>query len=88
MAQFASVMQRSIFDRPVVDKTGLAGRYDFDLEWTPDETQFDGQRQETLESTKPGLFAAIQKQLGLRLEAAKGIVQALAIDRIERPSEN
>ena len=88
MAQFATVMQRSIFDRPVLDKTGLSGRYDFDLEWTPDETQFDGQRQETKESAKPGLFAAIQQQLGLRLESTKGIVQALAIDRIERPSEN
>ena len=88
MTQFATVMQRSIFDRPVLDRTRLTGRYDFDLEWTPDETQFDGQRPETQESTKPGFFAAIQQQLGLRLEATKGIVQAVAIDRIERPSEN
>ena len=88
MAQFTAVMQRSIFDKPVLDKTGLSGRYDFDLEWTPDETQFDGKRQESRESTKPGLFAAIQQQLGLRLEASRGLVQALAIDQIERPTEN
>jgi uncharacterized protein (TIGR03435 family) len=88
MTQFATVMQRSIFDRPVLDKTGLFGRYDFDLEWTRDETQFDGERRETQESAKPGLFTAIQQQLGLRLEAARGVVQAIAIDRIERPSEN
>jgi uncharacterized protein (TIGR03435 family) len=91
MAQFASIMNRAILDRPVVDQTGLSGRYDFDLEWTPDETQFDGafgRSANTEDSAKPGLFAAIQEQLGLRLEATKGPVEALVIDRAERPSEN
>jgi uncharacterized protein (TIGR03435 family) len=41
MTNFVSLLQRAI-DRPVVDKTGLSGRYDFDLEWAPDETQFSG----------------------------------------------
>jgi uncharacterized protein (TIGR03435 family) len=89
MAELASVMQRAALDRPVVDRTGLAGRYDFDLEWTPDETQFGGQGpRETAESTKPGLFAAVQQQLGLRLEATKGPIDVLIIDHAERPSEN
>jgi uncharacterized protein (TIGR03435 family) len=89
MARFAAVMQRSIFDRPVLDHTGLGGtRYDFDLEWTPDESQFEGRFRETPESTKPGLFAAIQEQLGLRLEATKGLVSVLVIDEVNRPSEN
>jgi uncharacterized protein (TIGR03435 family) len=89
MAQFASIMNRAILDRPVVDNTGLSGKYDFDLEWTPDETQFGGQLpQGTPEHPKPDLFAALQQQLGLRLEATKGPIEALVIDRVERPSEN
>jgi uncharacterized protein (TIGR03435 family) len=60
--ELASVMQRSALDRPVLDRTGLSGRYDFDLEWTRDETQFGGLApQGTAESTKPDLFAAIQQ---------------------------
>ena len=82
------MMQRSIFNRPVLDKTGLTARYDFDLEWTPDDAQFDGTLKETAESTKPALFTAIRQQLGLKLEATRGIVQALVIDHIERPSQN
>ena len=89
MAELASVFQRAALDRPVVDKTALSGRDAFDLEWTPDETQFGGiGLRGTPESTKPDLFAAIQQQLGLRLEATKGPVEALVIDHVERPSEN
>jgi uncharacterized protein (TIGR03435 family) len=87
IAELASVMQRTLFNKPVVDKTGLTGRYDFDLEWLPDETQFGGFRA-TAESTKPDLFAAIQQQLGLRLEATRGPIEAMVIDKIERPSAN
>ena len=91
MAELASVMQRSAFDRPVVDRTGLSGRYDFDLEFAPDQSVFGGalgRSASTDDSAKPGLFTAIQQQLGLKLEAAKGPVDALVIDYVERPSEN
>ena len=89
MAELASVMQRAALDRPVVDKTGLTGRYDFNLEWVPDETQFGGQGpRENPESTRPDLFAALQQQLGLRLEATRGPVEVLVIDQVSRPSEN
>jgi len=89
MAQFASMMQRAVLDRPVVDQTGLSGRYDFDLEWTPDETQFGGQAPAGPEiPEKPDLFAAIQQQLGLKLEAARGQAEVLVIDRVVQPSEN
>lgn len=89
MAELAWVMQRAAVDRPVVDKTGLTGRYDFDLEWTPDETQFGGNVPKgNPEEPKPDLFAAMQQQLGLRLEATRGPIEALVIDRVERPTAN
>jgi uncharacterized protein (TIGR03435 family) len=88
ITQLAAMMQRAVLDRAVVDNTGLSGTYDFDLEWTPDENQFAGQLPRSVESTKPSLFTAMQEQLGLRLEATRGPVQALVIDRVERPSEN
>jgi uncharacterized protein (TIGR03435 family) len=91
IAQFTSMLQRGVLDRPVVDKTGLSGKYDFDLEWADDESQFGGRlrkRASADDSDKPDLFAAIQQQLGLRLEATKGQIEALVIDQVERPSEN
>jgi uncharacterized protein (TIGR03435 family) len=88
MAEFASVLQRSPLDRPVVDRTGLSGRYDFDLEFAPDESVWGGTVPRPEKSDLPGLFQAVQEQLGLRLEATKGPVEALIIKHIERPSEN
>jgi len=89
MAQFSSMMQRVVLDRPVVDKTGLSGRYDFDLEWAPNSSQFGGQGPpEAAEPVRPGIFTALQEQLGLRLEATKGPVEVLVVDKAERPSEN
>jgi len=63
----------------VTDRTGLAGEYDFTLEWAPSVND---------SVTGPSLFTALNEQLGLRLEAAKGPVQVIVIDRIERPTEN
>jgi hypothetical protein len=89
MTNFVSLLQRAILDRPVVDKTGLSGRYDFDLEWAPDETQFGGGLPPASEgSQSPPLFEAIQQQLGLKLEATRGPVSALVVDKVERPSAN
>jgi uncharacterized protein (TIGR03435 family) len=95
MEEFAGVMQSAVLDRPVVDQTGLQGRFDFQLRWTPDETQFAALRppgapppppQGT--ETFPDLFTAIQQQLGLKLESTKAQTDVLVIDKIERPSEN
>jgi uncharacterized protein (TIGR03435 family) len=89
MGDLASLMQRAMLDRPVVDKTGLTGRYDFDLEWAPDETQFGGEvPAASADAPSAPLFSAIQQQLGLKLEAARGPVEALVVDKAERPSEN
>jgi uncharacterized protein (TIGR03435 family) len=90
MAELASVFQRAVLDRPVLDETGLSGRYDFDLEFMPDETEWGGAfaGRENIASDKPGLYTAIQEQLGLKLEATTGPVETLVIDRIEPPSPN
>ena len=89
MGDFASLLQRAILDRPVVDKTGLPGRYDFDLEWAPDETQFGGDvPTASADAPSAPLFSAIQEQLGLKLVATRGPVDALIIDKAERPSAN
>jgi uncharacterized protein (TIGR03435 family) len=68
--------------RPVIDKTGLKGEYNFDLEFAP----FDSDT--PVDSTAPSLFTALQEQLGLRLESAKVPLEGLVIDRAERPSGN
>lgn len=92
MADFAGVMQAAVLDRPVVDQTGLPGRYDFTLTWTPDESQFSafGPRPNPPadDAAPPDLFTAIQQQLGLKLESVKAPVEVLVIDRVEKPSEN
>jgi uncharacterized protein (TIGR03435 family) len=89
MGDFASLMQRAILDRPVVDRTGLSGRYDFDLEWAPDETQFGGDVPSASAAAPAApLFVAIQQQLGLRFEATRGAVAAMVVDGAERPSAN
>lgn len=93
MDSFAKLMQRTVLDRPVVDHTGLTGRYDITLKWRPDESEFlqlrgagiqpmSGKDAEAL----PGLYTAIREQLGLRLEATKALDDVMVIDHAERPS--
>jgi uncharacterized protein (TIGR03435 family) len=93
MADFAGVMQTAVLDRPVVDQTGLTGRFDFILKWTPDEFQFTGLGVKVPTPTDnpnapPDLFNAIQQQLGLKLVATKAPVDVLVVDRVEKPSAN
>jgi uncharacterized protein (TIGR03435 family) len=93
MADFAGVMQSAVLDRPVVDQTGLSGRFDFVLTWTPDETQFAGlgvrvPPPSDKADAPPDLFTAIQQQAGLKFEPTKAPVDVMVIDRVEKPSEN
>ena len=69
-----------ILDRPVLDRTGIIGTYDFTLSWKADKDRAD--------SDGPSIFSAVQEQLGLKLEAQKGAVEMLAIDRADKPSPN
>jgi uncharacterized protein (TIGR03435 family) len=93
MADLAGFMQEAVLDRPVLDQTGLNGRFDFTLKWTPDDSQFDGMGAKIPPSTDrasapPGLYTAIQEQLGLKLDATKAPAEVFVIDHVERPSEN
>jgi uncharacterized protein (TIGR03435 family) len=93
MADFANLMQRNVLDRPVVDRTGLTEKYDFNLDFTPDESQFEGMRAKITPPTDtatapPNLYTAIQEQLGLKLEATKAPAEVIVIDQAEKPSEN
>ncbi len=93
MGDFANLMQSAVLDRPVVDQTGLEGRWDFLLKWTPDESQFGGMGIKVpppsdAADAPPPLFTAIQEQIGLKLEAAKTPVEVLVLDHVERPSAN
>jgi uncharacterized protein (TIGR03435 family) len=77
--------------RVIVDKTGLTGRYDFSLRWTPLQTAAaPGGESGTApaDAEAASLFTAIEEQLGLRLVSTKGPGQVLVIDHIEPPSEN
>jgi len=78
--------------RTVVDKTeGLKGKYDFMLIWAPDEagsSPSSASSSAPPDPTGPSIFTAIQEQLGLKLEPAKGPVDCLVIDHLEQPSEN
>jgi bla regulator protein BlaR1 len=73
--------------RPVVDKTGLVGRFDFTIEWIPDP---NGPPPVAAPADPPGpsFQEALHDQLGLKLEAARAPVRTLVIDQVERPSEN
>jgi uncharacterized protein (TIGR03435 family) len=81
MAKFADFLTGQV-GRPVLDRTGLAATYSFALYFTP-------QGAVAADDTQPGIFAALQEQLGLRLEAGRGPVELLIVDRAEKvPTEN
>jgi uncharacterized protein (TIGR03435 family) len=93
MKDFTDLMQTTVFDRPVVDRTELKGKWNFQLKWTPDESQFAGLGVRVPPPTDaadapPPLFTAIQEQLGLKLSAEKTQVPVLVIDKAEKPSPN
>lgn len=94
MANLANQLQLRVLDRPVIDQSGLAGRYDFTLDWRPDEFHFPratpAQRTAAMAAADalPDLFSAFQEQLGLKLDATKAPADVLVIDKVSRPSEN
>lgn len=101
ISDFTGFLQILVLDRPVVDKTALPDRYDFECTFSPDDSQFGGHppqfpRQgngdsgsaDTAAQTAPSLYDAIQQELGLKLSAEKTAVDVIAIDHVEKPSAN
>jgi uncharacterized protein (TIGR03435 family) len=78
MADVAAALRRQA-GRPVEDHTGLKGNFDFEIEWSPEETP---------DSAYPSLFTILKEQLGLKLQPAKGAIETLVIDQINHPSAN
>jgi uncharacterized protein (TIGR03435 family) len=95
MALIATILTQSV-GRPVLDRTGLTSYYDFDLKWTPQLGSGDvgpfglppgtGAQPPVADSDAPNLFTAVQEQLGLKLEAGRGPVEVVVIDRLEKPT--
>jgi uncharacterized protein (TIGR03435 family) len=73
--------------RPVVDQTGLSGRYDFVLEWLPEVARTAPPELEP-DSQAPPFIDAVREQLGLKLESTKTPIRVLIVDQVERPTEN
>jgi uncharacterized protein (TIGR03435 family) len=94
IADLAGFLQAIVLDRPVVDQSGMEGRYDFTLNWTADESQFRDSGLPTAAladpnaETFPDLFTAVQQQLGLKLESTRARVDILVIDHVEKPTQN
>lgn len=81
MANLATYLSDAL-ERPVVDQTGLAGFYDIELTWTPDDSVA------AAADLGPSIFTAIQEQLGLRLDASRAPAEVLVVDSAQQPPEN
>jgi uncharacterized protein (TIGR03435 family) len=78
MADIAATLTRQA-GRPVEDHTGIPGKFSFQIEWAS---------QQGPESTLPSLFTVLKEQLGLKLQPAKGTIERIVVDQINRPSAN
>jgi uncharacterized protein (TIGR03435 family) len=91
MMEFAHFLSFNT-DRAVLDRTGLTGPFDLELEWMPDPFQAppltggDGRAGASDLDSLPSLFTAVQEQLGLKLESARGPVDVIVIEHAERPT--
>jgi uncharacterized protein (TIGR03435 family) len=100
IGDFTGFLQILVLDRPVVDRTGIQGRYDYQCTFTPDDSQFGGHPPpvpnqgnnagaiDTAAPAAPSLYDALQQELGLKLSAEKTSVDVIAIDHIGKPTAN
>jgi uncharacterized protein (TIGR03435 family) len=87
MPRLASRLSQQL-GRPVIDKTGLAGEYDFTFDYAPYAVNRRIDEPGVADASLPSIFTALQERLGLKLQATETTVEILVIDRVERPSEN
>ena len=80
MTAVANILSDQV-NRKVIDESGLTGKYDFHLKWTPDESQ-------SMTSGEPSLYTALREQLGLKLIREKSAVQLYVVDHAEEPTAN
>jgi uncharacterized protein (TIGR03435 family) len=88
--QFAAYLA-PVVNRVIVDRTALGGRWDIDLRWSPEQpqsTDVAGAATPARLDDPPSIFTALQEQLGLKLEASRGMVEVLVVDTLEHPSPN
>ena len=78
-----------LLGRPVLDRTGLQGNFDYKLEWSPDELQVQSQEAPPqVDGVMPSLVAALQQQMGLRLLSKRSPVDLIVVERAEKPTPN
>ena len=87
MSSFAADFLAGTLTRPVVDRTGISGAFDFTLDWSPDDASAAGNANGVTPSMPP-LLVAIQEQLGLKLEQQKGTEEYMVVEKIEKPTAN
>jgi len=98
MKEFVEGMQSAVMDKPVIDQTGLTEKYDFNLKWTPDDSQFAAFRGAGAPppptppadeaNAPPSLYTAVQEQIGLKMGPGKAPDDVIVIDHVEKPSAN
>jgi uncharacterized protein (TIGR03435 family) len=93
MDDFCGYLQSAIVNRPVVNRTGIAGRFNIRVKFMPDGTQFNGHPPfirpgPDTTDIAPDLLDAMQRQLGLKLSSEKTDVDVVVIDHVEKPSAN
>jgi uncharacterized protein (TIGR03435 family) len=88
MEQFGGFLQARIVDRPVVDKTGLSGKFDLTLTWRPDQLVTQPTNTPADLESRPDIFNAMQEQLGLSFQAERTAIDVLIVDSVHKPSEN
>jgi uncharacterized protein (TIGR03435 family) len=100
IGDFTGFLQILVLDRPVVDKTGIQGRFDYQCTFTPDDSQFGGHpppmpaqanntgSTDAATPAAPSLYDALQQELGLKLSAEKTAVDVIAVDHVDKPTAN
>jgi uncharacterized protein (TIGR03435 family) len=90
MERFSTFLT-GLSDRPVADRTGMTGAYDFNIHLEvndPDPGRGGGVRAAALDWSRSSMFSDLPRQLGLKLEAGEGPVEYLVVDHIEQPAVN